>query len=268
MPTGPGSEDAQGQWQYGEDDAEALASDLLNYGQSRVSTGFAADRARLTALEAAIYVAASSAARDAHFGTPANATARLALQNAGALCIRTDKGWTEQYFANTTDGGSNPGGVTTAGWYPLAGSIELEFSISSNPSVATTDTTISWAAKVNGPTGAWASSPNPSRIVLGAVALGVWRPRLVSHGTSMDTRLLRSAVTKNGGAISAATPLDDYRAGVSAVVDPYVGAEADIQITSATDYVEAKVNANTSGGSLVAAGTRLILMYRGPIRNP
>jgi len=37
MPTGPGGLDANGVWQYGEDDTEALASDLLNLGMSSVS---------------------------------------------------------------------------------------------------------------------------------------------------------------------------------------------------------------------------------------
>jgi len=53
MPAGLGGQDAQGQWQFGElDNAGGLASDLLNLGQSRVSAGFAADRARLETLEA------------------------------------------------------------------------------------------------------------------------------------------------------------------------------------------------------------------------
>lgn len=52
MPTGFGYEDAQGQWRYGElDDAGALHSDLLEFGQSRVSAGFEADRERLSELE-------------------------------------------------------------------------------------------------------------------------------------------------------------------------------------------------------------------------
>ncbi len=38
MPTGPGGLDANGVWQYGEDDTEALASDLLNLGMASVST--------------------------------------------------------------------------------------------------------------------------------------------------------------------------------------------------------------------------------------
>ena len=38
MPIGPGGLDPNGIWQYGEDDSEALASDLLNLGMSSVST--------------------------------------------------------------------------------------------------------------------------------------------------------------------------------------------------------------------------------------
>lgn len=68
-------------------------------------------------------VASSSAARNAHWGTPANATQRLALQNLGAITVRTDLGWTEQYFAGLTDGGSNPAGVAVAGWYPILGKL-------------------------------------------------------------------------------------------------------------------------------------------------
>lgn len=41
MPTGPGGLDANGVWQYGEDDTEALASDLLNLGMGSVSTALA-----------------------------------------------------------------------------------------------------------------------------------------------------------------------------------------------------------------------------------
>lgn len=64
-------------------------------------------------------VAASAAARDAHWGVPSTSSARLALQNLGAETIRTDTGVTERYFANLTDGGSNPGGKATAGWYTI-----------------------------------------------------------------------------------------------------------------------------------------------------
>jgi hypothetical protein len=37
MPLGPGGLDSNGIWQYGEDDSEALASDLLNLGMQSVS---------------------------------------------------------------------------------------------------------------------------------------------------------------------------------------------------------------------------------------
>ena len=70
-----------------------------------------------------VYVAPTAAARDLKFGKPTTANARLALQNSGALCMRTDLRYIEQYFAGATDGGANAGGVTTPGWYPVAGSM-------------------------------------------------------------------------------------------------------------------------------------------------
>lgn len=51
MPTGPGALDAQGVWQFGEDDTESLASDLLNLLAAATSTQFGVDRGRLTTLE-------------------------------------------------------------------------------------------------------------------------------------------------------------------------------------------------------------------------
>lgn len=68
MPSGPGSLDAQGVWQYGEADDVAPASDLLNVGQSSVSAQFAVDRARMLALEKRSYKWANAAARTAQTG--------------------------------------------------------------------------------------------------------------------------------------------------------------------------------------------------------
>lgn len=45
MPSGPGSLDAEGIWQFGEDDSEALASDLLNLLAASTSDQFTIDRA-------------------------------------------------------------------------------------------------------------------------------------------------------------------------------------------------------------------------------
>lgn len=115
--------DAEGVWIYGESDAIALMSDMLNLGSNSVSDQFTLDRSRLTAVEASLgtrFAASSSTARDAHFGVPANDTQRLALQNAGAECIRTDLGYVEAYYA-TYNASTNPGGATPAGWYPAAG---------------------------------------------------------------------------------------------------------------------------------------------------
>lgn len=53
MAAGAGFYDAQGVWQYGESDAIALVSDMLNKGMDSVSDAIATDRTRLTALETA-----------------------------------------------------------------------------------------------------------------------------------------------------------------------------------------------------------------------
>lgn len=51
MPTGAGSFDSEGIWQFGEADDETLMSDTLNLGQTSVSAAFTLDRARLDDLE-------------------------------------------------------------------------------------------------------------------------------------------------------------------------------------------------------------------------
>jgi|GEM_PF-4591333 len=66
-------------------------------------------------------VAASDLARNAHFGVPSIEADRLALQRRGAECVRSDKGWTERYFA-TFNAATNRGGARVAGWYPEPGS--------------------------------------------------------------------------------------------------------------------------------------------------
>lgn len=52
MPLGPGSIDLNGIYQYGEDDAETLASDLLNLGQQQTSITVGQIHDRLDDLEA------------------------------------------------------------------------------------------------------------------------------------------------------------------------------------------------------------------------
>ncbi|AGW42450.1 ferredoxin/ferredoxin-NADP reductase [Leifsonia xyli subsp. cynodontis DSM 46306] len=69
-----------------------------------------------------IVVAPTLDARDAHFGIPGSESERLTLQTHGAHTIRTDKGWTERYYA-TYDPDTNPQGATPAGWYPIPGTV-------------------------------------------------------------------------------------------------------------------------------------------------
>lgn len=116
--------DLNGVYRYGESDPIALMSDFMNLGQASNSAAISNDRARISFLEqsveqASTFVASSQASRDSYWGIPATATARLALQNKGARTVRTDLGVTQQYFAATTDGGTNSGGRQIAGWYMI-----------------------------------------------------------------------------------------------------------------------------------------------------
>lgn len=76
------------------------------------------------AFPAPVYVAPTAAARDIYWGVPATEPDRLTLQNRGAQTVRTDKGWTERYFA-TFNASTNPGGTTPAGWYPVGGQVPI-----------------------------------------------------------------------------------------------------------------------------------------------
>jgi hypothetical protein len=64
-------------------------------------------------------VAASAAARNAYFGQPGTVAAQRALQATGASCYRSDRGWTEQYFAGSA--ADHPQGVSAPNWYPVHG---------------------------------------------------------------------------------------------------------------------------------------------------
>jgi hypothetical protein len=127
MAAGAGFYNAQGVWQYGEtDNIGTLFSDFMNVAPVSITTQFVADRSRITTLESTannptVYVAASAAARNAHWGTPTTSSTQLALQNLGATTIRTDTGVVERYFA-TYNATTNIGGSAAPGWYPVDGS--------------------------------------------------------------------------------------------------------------------------------------------------
>lgn len=75
-----------------------------------------------------VRVAPTAAARDAYFGTPSTAAAQLALQNRGALAIRTDTGQLERYYG-LYNVNTNKGGRAVAGWYPM-GPMTAQYTVS------------------------------------------------------------------------------------------------------------------------------------------
>lgn len=130
--------------------ADDIETVLTDFGLPTVATGTP-------------IVAASSAARDAHWGVPSSAAARRALQDLGAITVRTDLGITEQYFAGLTDGGANPGGRSLAGWYALTSSAVLSRSTDFSLTTSVQAVPFTTAPVLRGLS--WVASPNPTRII-------------------------------------------------------------------------------------------------------
>ena len=119
-------------------------------------------------------VAASSGARDAYWGTPATAAARRTLQDLGATTVRIDGGYVERYYAGLTDGGANPGGRITAGWYRQP--IEHRFADLRRTAafnVTTVPTAVVWDTEVEDLPGWHSLVTNPSRVTVDRA--GVYR---------------------------------------------------------------------------------------------
>jgi len=60
----------------------------------------------------------TTAQRDAYWGQPGTAAARVVLAKKGPLWYNTDKGWEEKYSALKGDSGADVNVAQAAGWYP------------------------------------------------------------------------------------------------------------------------------------------------------
>jgi hypothetical protein len=70
MPLGPGGLDSNGIWLYGEDDSEALASDLLNIGMQSVSDVIGAGFGKVLQVESAILNVVASTTSTTYVDVP------------------------------------------------------------------------------------------------------------------------------------------------------------------------------------------------------
>ena len=95
-----GALDANGIWQYGEDDSETTFSALLNKLGSSTSTEVGELRA------GAPIAVADAAGRTAQFPSPVH----------GNAVFRKDLGYVERYYG-LYNVSTNPGGLSVAGWY-------------------------------------------------------------------------------------------------------------------------------------------------------
>ena len=104
--------------------SEELARAVVRAGATSTSHALVTitQTARVTALAGVHPPASSDAERDDFWGIPTTDAERLALQLREASCYRSDKGYTERYYAKV-DTTTNPQGAPTAGWYPVDGMV-------------------------------------------------------------------------------------------------------------------------------------------------
>jgi len=108
--------------------AQAFSTAVQNGWFSTIDTAIGADRSRLTSIEAltlagganpGLVPKGTTAQRNAHWGTPGSAAARVALANMGARWFNMDLGYEEEYFSGTADAGASPlVSSPSPGWYP------------------------------------------------------------------------------------------------------------------------------------------------------
>lgn len=96
--------------------------------------------------------------------------------------------------------------------------------------------------------GAWASTPNPSRLVLPKV--GYWRVSATAAGTSMDANLLRAWLALNGAEVVDSRQEINGTAGKN---DPFARISATVLVANTTGYVELFVSTEAASKSLRSA---------------
>lgn len=127
-----GANDANGVWQYGEDDSNPTFSALLNRLASSVSTVFTEYKT------ASPRTVANVAARNAMFPTPVQ----------GNAVFRTDVGYEERYYG-LYNASTNPGGVSVAGWYPVSGNLPKALARRSTTAVTLSTSWVDRSATTN-----------------------------------------------------------------------------------------------------------------------
>jgi hypothetical protein len=257
-----GSLDTNGVWNYGEDDSIALFSDLLNLGTTSISDAFTVDRARLSTIESnqeatSTFVAASAAARDSRWGVPTTIADQRILQNLGARTVRTDTGFTEQYFAsyNATN---NPGGAASAGWYPVAGSYPYARLLKSNTfSTSTGLYQVPWTSDTS-KFFLW-SSAAPTKIFPNY--RGLWRVSYFVKANIPNDYWWGADVSLNG----VREPLSADISESNAVNVASLRGENIFTITNPpTDYLELNIFAQRSGDATIANSFYFQAEYLGP----
>lgn len=119
---------------------------------------------------------------------------------------------------------------------------------------------IAWDTNVYALTGSWASTPNPTRVVL--PKLGFWRVDATIGGTGMDSNLLRAWLTLNGTEIAESRHEQN---GTTGKHDPFVRVSVVLNVTAVTQYVELWASTEAAGKTTRANVTTLTATWIGTI---
>lgn len=209
-----------------------------------------------------IYVTNSAATRNTFWGAVGTGPQRLALHNKGAMTVRTDRSYTEQYFATVADGVPANAAVAVAGWYPLVGRMPicdmsmLAKSIPNNalsilgttsPDRAYTETydIDGWHDPVTNPDRITPTQPGDYEIeVRGAWAAGATGRRYIQ-------------LFKNGALVATLATNE-----VPGSNTAFVGYASLFSMNGTTDYIT--VQAFQNNGGAINLDIRVALRYKGP----
>lgn len=209
---------------------------------------------------APVYVAPSLAARDAFWGVPATGADQITLQNRGAITVRTDRGWTEQYFGlyNVT---TNPGGaLVTAGWYPISGElpfIKLGMSAAQNVTTGGATTAVLWDVEFSDRLNWHDLATNSQRVTVqvpGRYRVN-WK---LSHRSTVATQLLAGQIGVSG--VKIANSLTTVPGNTVGFV--YASGDETVEL-SAGAYVEILAASNLAQ-ALEVASSMAQVSYLGP----
>jgi hypothetical protein len=172
----------------------------------------------------------------------------------GNTCIRTDVGYTEQYFS-AYNSSSNPVGATPAGWYPIINSPECHLTLTGSFSNVGGLVAFSGYTALLNQIGWWTSATNPSRITPNIVGLYRVSVTAAFAASASSARIIQ---LRKNGTIVLESRIDNPDASNATAITLRT-----ILTANGTDYFELYYLQN-SGAALASTGV-ISVDYINPI---